>query len=204
MTQRLIRSQREAGRLVSTGGIVWMIILMVQVGVLGCSPSAIPKKYVKQAEPGVTLFRLMSQPEAYRGKVVILGGAVVSQRDEGGRTWLLLRNRPLDSDYVPHIPASVNDPEAGAYWLVVPQEGSLKDYRNWSRLTVVGRLSDERPTNPEPGSGQEPVLIGLYMRVWGSGCGGYGTRDDVWADNKDAGYIPSNPKPLSRNSSGIP
>jgi hypothetical protein len=189
---------------VSNAGIVWLAILTAEIDLLGCSSSAIPKKYVKQAEPGVTLSRLMSQPEAYRGAVVILGGALMSQRDEGGRTWLLLRNRPLDSDFVPHIPASMNDPEGGTYWVLVPQDSRMKDLRDASRLTVVGRVVDERPANPEPGSGKEPVLMGLYMRVWGSGWGGYGTREDVWADNKDAGYIPSSPKPLSRNSSGIP
>lgn len=202
MAHRLLRAQQQASWLVSRGWVVWMAILMVEMDFSACS--TIPSKYVKQAEPGVTLTLLTSRPEAYHGKVVVLGGAVVSQSDEDGRTWLLMRNRPLDADYVPHMPASVNDSEAGAYWVVVPQEGPLKNYQNWSRLTVVGRVSDERPTKPEPGSGKEPVLVGLYMRVWGGGWGGYGAREDVWADNKAAGYLPNAPKPLSRNLMGVP
>ncbi len=199
---RLLPTQEDSRRMAPKVWVVWMAILMAETEFVACSN--IPSEYVKQAEPGVTLTHLTSRPEAYRGKVVILGGTVVSQREEGERIWLLLRNRPLDADYVPHIPVSVTDSEAGAYWVVVHQEGPLKDFRNWSRLTVVGRVSGERPATPEPGSGQEPVLIGLYMRVWQGGWGGYGTREDVWADKKDAGYIPNAPKPLSRNSSGIP
>jgi len=202
MANRLPRTQQAASRLVSRDWVVWMAILMVEMDFSACT--TIPSKYVKQAEPGVTLTHLTSRPEAYRGKVVVLGGAVVSQSDEAGRTWLLVRNRPLDADYVPHMPASVNDSEGGVYWVLVPQEGPLKNYRNWSRLTVVGRVSDERPPKAESGSGKDSVLVGLYMRVWGSGWGGYGAREDVWADNKDAGYLPNAPKPLSRNSMGIP
>ncbi|MGH7165686.1 MAG: Slp family lipoprotein [Nitrospiraceae bacterium] len=202
MASLLLRTQQEASRWLSKGLVVWTAILMAEMDFVACS--TIPSKYVKQAEPGVTLTLLTSRPDAYRGKVVVLGGAVVFQRDEDGRVWLLVRNRPLDADYVPHIPASVNDPDGGAYWVVVPQEGPLKNSRNWSRLTVVGRVSDERPAKPEPGSGKEPVLVALYMRVWGSGWGGYGSREDVWADTQDAGYLPSAPKPLSRNSGGGP
>ena len=80
MGTRLLRTQQEAGRLAPKAWVVGMAILMAEMDFVACS--TIPSKYLKQAEPGVTLTLLTSRPDAYRGKVVVLGGAVVSQSDE--------------------------------------------------------------------------------------------------------------------------
>src|SRR5574341_1429929 len=143
-------------------GIVGLVMLS---GFEACAP--IPGKFTRQAEPGITLTMLVSHPDVYRGKVVILGGTVVTQQEESGRLWLLVENRPLDADYVPHLPTSPKDPEAGEYWIMLTPEGLPKTARNWSRLTVVGRVSDERPLRSEHGTGKEPVLAARYLRGGG-------------------------------------
>ena len=48
----------------------------------------LPAKYVEQAEQGVTLTSLTASPQQYRDKVVILGGVLVKEREEGGQVWL--------------------------------------------------------------------------------------------------------------------
>ncbi|HET8579518.1 MAG TPA: Slp family lipoprotein, partial [Nitrospiraceae bacterium] len=172
MTSRHDRNQHQATRAASQVWLATLVGIVVASGFDACA--TIPRKYLKQAEPGVTLTMLASHPDAYRGKVVILGGTVVTQKEESGRIWLLVENRPLDTDYVPQLPTSPNDPEAGEYWIMVTPEGLPKTSRNWARLTVVGRVSDERPAQHAPGTGREPVLAALYLRGWGSGMGGYG------------------------------
>ena len=67
----------------------------------------------------MTLTSLTSDPDRYRGKVVILGGVIVEEKEEGGQVWLRLRNRPLDKDYVPHRPPSLDSPETGYYWVLI-------------------------------------------------------------------------------------
>ena len=169
-------------------GIVGFVVLS---GSGACA--TIPGKFVRQAEPGVTLTMLASHPDAYRGKVVILGGTVVTRKEESGRIWLLVANRPLDADYVPHLPTSPDDPEAGEYWIMLAPEGLPKTYRNWARVTVVGRVSDEEPAPQAPGTGREPVLAALYLHGWGSGMGGYGLHEESWQDTHAARVIPSTP-----------
>ena len=165
--------------------------LIVVCGFGACA--TIPSKFVRQAEPSVTLTALTSNPDAYRGKVVILGGVVVAQKQEAGRIWLLVKNRPLDADYVPHIPASLDQPEASGYWVMISPEGLPKTFKNWSRLTVVGRVSDERPVQHERGTGKEPVLAAMYLRGWGSGWARYGLHEESWEDTHDVNVIPSTP-----------
>lgn len=51
------------------------------------SCSTLPSKYVEQAEPGVTLTALMTSPQQFRDKVVILDGP------EAGHFWVTAANR---------------------------------------------------------------------------------------------------------------
>lgn len=125
---------------------------------ISCS-SPIPKKYIHQSEPGVTLTSLITEPYRYQGKVVILGGVIVEQKDDGNQVFLRLRNRPLDKEYVPHRPSSLDSPEAGHYWLELSKD-DLPEYREWARVTVVGRVEGTR-------SDGEPLLNLLYLRGWG-------------------------------------
>ena len=66
-----------------------------------CSP--IPREYIHQSERGVTLSALVSEPNRYQGKIVILGGVIVEEKEEGDQVFLRLKNRPLDKDYVPIV-----------------------------------------------------------------------------------------------------
>jgi starvation-inducible outer membrane lipoprotein len=180
---------RQSGFLVHTAFLSALLCLVV---LTACVRKPIPEKYIRQAQPGVTLSSLVKNPQAYQGKVVILGGVVVAQRLDGEKIWLLVKNRPLDEDYRPHELLSPRDAEAGQYWIVIRPQDFSYSYRTWARLTVVGRVTDDRPSDAEPGP--EPTLAALHLRGWSlSG------RGDVWEDNQDANYIMSTPRPVTRN-----
>jgi len=88
--------------------LLWAVLMMI---LSACS--TLPAKYVEQAGPGVTLTTLTGSPQQYLNKVVILGGVLVKEQEEGGQVWLHLKNRPLDPKYHPHRPVSLDGPEAG-------------------------------------------------------------------------------------------
>ncbi len=169
----------------------WLVLLVGVCGAcaLGGCARTIPSKYTSQAEPGITLTTLTGRPEAYRGKVVILGGVIVEEQQQGELIWLRMRNRPLDGDYVPHRPASASETEAGYYWVTVTSSGLPKSYHNWARVTVVGRVVGGPGTETRPSVGPEPVLSALYLRGWGLS----GTHDSVWEESQDPNYILSTP-----------
>jgi len=83
---------------------------MMTVGIAGllsaCS-STLPRQYIDQAEPGLTLTRLAADPGRYWEKVVILGGVIVEEKKVGDQVFLRLKNRPLDRDYKPQRPLSL-------------------------------------------------------------------------------------------------
>lgn len=197
MGSRFLRGVRHAGRVGTP--VLSLVAVLLAGGLAGCGGSAIPSKYVKQAEPGITLTKLSKDPAAYRGKVVVLGGVIVDQKHGDNRVWLHVKNRPLDDDYVPHIPVTKEGPEAGYYWVTVLQKDLPKDYQHWSRITVVGRLTGGKVAFDENASDeriQNIILSALYVRGWGKDFGGYLVETD------DSGLVrpPAAPKSLQKNT----
>lgn len=187
----MINQERHQVWTLPLRGVVAFLGLLVAGG---CSTSTIPKEFLQQAQPGVTLASLKANPEAYKGKVVILGGVIVDKKEQDGRIWLKVKNRPLDSDHVPHIPTSIDDPEAGHYWVVVSQQGLPQSHKDWARLTVVGQVTGEKPAGLVPAATGEPTLAALYMRGWSSNWGGYGQRGSIYESNQAVLSTPKNPK----------
>jgi hypothetical protein len=179
-----------------------VLIGMWAMGCVSGYQPAVPSKFLRHAERHVTLTTLKQHPDAYRGKVVILGGVIVDKREEQGRVWLLVKNRPLDEDLIPHVPPSLDGPEAGFYWVALSPSGLSRAYHDWARITVVGRLSDETHPQGTGGGGAETVLVGLYMRGWGKGWGEYGTHEEAWEDTQSANAMLSAPKAILRTGQG--
>lgn len=153
---------------------------------IGCS--AVPRKYLNQVDPGVTLTKITSDPDQYQGKVVVLGGTRLDEVERDGHVWLYLRNRPLDKDYKPHLPRDPDSHEGGAYWVTASRHSEFPPhYQQWARMTVVGRVIGWRN---EPTSGtREPVLGLMYVRGWG----GSSHHDGVWENRIDRNYLLSTP-----------
>ena len=82
---------------------------------------------------------------------------------------------------MPHRPISPDGPEGGSFWLIVGKDQLPPAYRQWARMTVVGRvLRGHRHT--------EPVLSLIYVR----GRGMNAKHDGIW-EHMDPCYVPSVP-----------
>ena len=156
-------------------------LMLLSIIVTACS--AVPAKYTTQAEPGVTLSDVTASPQQYRDKIVILGGVLVQEQEKNGEIWLHFKNRPLDPQYHPHRPNSLDGPEAGHFWVTAANRQQLPSrYRQWARMTVVGRVIGI--------INQEPVLVLMYVRGWNVS----GKNDDAWEATTDPAYVPVIPE----------
>jgi starvation-inducible outer membrane lipoprotein len=160
-------------------------LVMIALATFLAACSTLPDKYVEQAEPGVTLTALTASPDQYRDKVVVLGGVLVKEHEAGGQLWLHLKNRPLDPQYQPHRPVSLEGPEAGHFWVTAANRAKLPSrYRQWARMTVVGRVIGTTK--------KEPILLLLYVRGWDYS----GKNEDAWETSIDPAYVPAIPEGL--------
>ena len=176
---------------------------LLAVLLVGCvSTTKIPKEYSTKAEPNVTLTKLAAQQDAYLGKIVILGGVILdSKKDTQGRTWMLVRNRPLDSDYIPHLPVSTGDLEAGSFWMILDPTELPMHFKAWARVTVVGTVTNENPTilGGESVKRQPPVLDALYLHGWDT-FGAYAPKARLSQhDARGTPVQPSIPADLRKN-----
>lgn len=169
-----------------TAGLAGLVLMT------GCG--TLPSRYVQQAETGVTLTALAAVPDRFEGKTVILGGVVVDQQGQGSRLWLHLKNRPLDKEYRPHRPNNNEGPEAGYYWVIVPDASRLPPkWNQWARVTVVGRVADQKEARPTAVPASEPVLSLVFMRGWSLATA---RGKGAWEESVDANYLLSVPEGL--------
>jgi starvation-inducible outer membrane lipoprotein len=136
-------------------------VLVVALIFVTVSCSSVPRRYLWNAEKGVTLMDLQRTPERYQGKTVILGGVIVHEETKDGRLWLRLKNRPLDENQRPHLATDPDAVEGDYYWVALDAEKIPAHYHEWAQVTVVGRVV---PT--EPGVKSDPVLAAVYLRGW--------------------------------------
>jgi starvation-inducible outer membrane lipoprotein len=137
----------------------WVFVIALVFGTVSCS--SIPRRYLWNAEKGVSLTELQQHPERYLGKTVILGGVIVHEEKKDGRLWLRVHNRPLDENQRPHLAADPDGPEGGYYWVALEAEKIPQHYHDWGRVTVVGQVVATRP-----GVKSDPVLAAVYLRGW--------------------------------------
>jgi outer membrane lipoprotein len=58
--------------------------------------SAIPKESLKQADPEITFQMLIKDPDRYKGRVVLVGGQIVSTTVRESESWVEILQQPLD------------------------------------------------------------------------------------------------------------
>lgn len=149
--------------------------------VAGCGP--VPSQYLREAVPHVTLSALIAAPQAYKGRLVVMGAVIVKEETRDGELWLHVKNRPLDEDYRPQLPPSPDDPEGGWYWVVVGNYQTFPiSHHHWADMTVVGRVTGVVRE-------KAPVLRMVYVRGWGITS----SHDGVWEHLADANYTSTRP-----------
>jgi len=191
-----MNSERMMGAHIRVSGLGFCVLALAG-GMVACG-GVIPDQYLKQAEPGITLTTLSKKRADFQGKVVILGGVIVDQKAGDNRVWLRVKNRPLDDDYVPHIPVTKEGPEAGLYWVMVWKRDLPKDYEQWARVTVVGRVLSGQDAGEKEAVGEGIALSALYLKGWGKSFGGYLSE----SDDRGTSRPPAPPRSLQKNSGG--
>jgi len=176
---------------ISPSRLAQNILLPVLCVAVGCT--AVPQKYLHQADQTVRYSQLAVTPELYQNRLVVLGAVLVKEELRAGDLWLHVKNRPLNKKYHPQLPPSPNDPEGGWYWIVVSPHDTLpSSYRHWAEMTIVGRVIGVGPEG-------QPLLKLLYARGWGMTP----EHDGVWEHLVDQNYEVMTPPQLIRDSAPV-
>jgi starvation-inducible outer membrane lipoprotein len=132
--------------------------------VAGCA-AGIPPQLSAQVSWNLGFADIRQYPEAYRGRVVALGGIVtqIEAVDEGYR--VIVSELPFEpsSRYRP----AVDQLPRGRFIVLIPRQSFLSDLRPGAEVTVVGEVLGAGTSSDAGIDERVPVLEERYMKVWG-------------------------------------
>ena len=102
--------------------------------------SAIPKESLRQVHPEITFQGLIKDPERYKGKVILVGGQIVSTTVRESESWVEILQQPLDWKQRPQN----TDVSYGRF--LVRFQGFLDPaiYATGKQITVLGEVLGEK------------------------------------------------------------
>ncbi len=155
--------------------LLWALILIV---ISGCA-YPISKQWRQQAQTELTFSRVVENPEAYVGKIVIWGGLIleVSNPSDGGEIRIL--QGPLDADEYPH--------EEITYGRFIAKASTFVDpviYSKGRKITLAGEIIGKEEVTSGvmlltyPVVSMKGVFLWSRKRVWWQPPSYYGWKWD--------------------------
>ena len=105
----------------------------------GCaSPPVFPEDVLKKVDRTVTFAAVQSNPNAYKGSTIELGGVIVESRPDGDEIRILVRELPIRTEPV-YGPVDTGKLR-GMYVVAYRGEMTGQDVQNGNMLVVVGTV----------------------------------------------------------------
>ena len=133
------------------------------------------KEVRKQADRNITFSMLAANTEPYKGKIVILGGEVITTSPLENSTELEVLNKPLGVDWRPKVEGA-----HGRFILFVNRFLDPAVWKQGREVTVLAKVIGEREGKIGMKPYRYPLLEALEWRLWSSSPTGYYYYDPFW------------------------
>jgi outer membrane lipoprotein len=133
-----------------------ILALSLLLFLTGCT-HIISEKSLERADPTVTFGKLRENPDDYRGKFVILGGAIVGVTHTREGRQLEVVQYPLDST---EMPDTTSDSE-GRFLVILPHERGYVAFNPGMLVTMAGEVVGKVV---KPLAGAEYVYPAIVVR----------------------------------------
>jgi len=142
--------------------LVCMLLGPVWLG--GCATSpVVPETLQNQVDPGLTFSQILQGPEAYQGKVIVLGGEVLSAKRFAEGTRLEVLQLPLDDSQRPVVTRT----ESQGRFLAT--EKAFLDPAMFppnTRITIVGEVTGMIAAKLDEMDYEYPAVVIKHLHVW--------------------------------------
>jgi len=139
------------------------LTLLAALLVWGCA-TPISEQALKQAEPGILFGELIGDPEKFKGRVVLLGGQIVSTTVKEGGTWVEVVQKSLDGR---HEPKDTDD-SLGRFLIDYNDFRDPAIYAQGRKITVVAEVQGKRTLPLKEIQYTYPVLTPRETHLWQS------------------------------------
>jgi outer membrane lipoprotein len=113
-----------------------LLCTIVAVFLLAGCAHVISKGVLQEVDSSISFMQLLKDPEAYRGKTVLLGGDIIGTQNLSNKTLVVVLQRPLGSRGEP----GAGDVSEGRF--IITTAGFLDPaiYSSGRKITVAGRV----------------------------------------------------------------
>ncbi|OGP54374.1 MAG: hypothetical protein A2Y65_09255 [Deltaproteobacteria bacterium RBG_13_52_11] len=120
----------------------FFLAMVAMLLLVGCA-HVISKEVLKEVDTNVTFVQVSKAPDAYKGKTVLFGGAIIEAKNLPDKTLLVVLQRPLNRQGQP----AAGDISEGRF--IIQTQGFLDPaiYSPGRKITVAGKVvgKDMRP-----------------------------------------------------------
>ena len=140
-----------------------------------CAP-AISKQFREQVTPPVSFSELLSDPNTYEGRKVILGGYILEVKNESDASLLTILQAPLDFQNRPHS----RDKSRGRFLVRTDKFMDPEIYKKDRKLTVGGRVAGDSEQPLGDHMYRYPVIEVEELYLWAEETRQYQVPDPYW------------------------
>lgn len=144
-----------------TLGLQLAAVCLVLLTLAACAP-AISKNLQQQADSSLSFPVLAADPEAHRGRIVILGGVIAQTTPKPGQTELEIVQKPLDYFNEPKI----GDDSQGRFLVIADRFLDPLIYRKDRRITVAGEVTGSEIRKLGDLDYRYPVISSRELKLW--------------------------------------
>jgi len=140
-----------------------MVLVLGWVGGCASSSMVIPETLQSQIDPAITFSQLLQRPESFQGKIIVLGGEVLSAKRLAEGTRLEVLQLPLDDS---QRPVATRTDSQGRF---LAKEKAFLDpamFPSNTRVTIVGEVTETIAAKLDEMDYQYPTVVIKYLHVW--------------------------------------
>ena len=138
----------------------WIAMLGL-LGIAGCG-AVISQKVLKNVDQNLSFDDLVKDPEAYRGKTVLLGGDIIETENYTSKTLIIVLQRSLNSEKKP----SGKDKSGGRFIVSVPEFLDPAIYGKGRKITVAGTVVGKEVRTLDKIKYAYPVIERRELYLW--------------------------------------
>lgn len=138
-----------------------LIVFATALTTAGCSPT-FSRQSLEQVDRGITFREIQSNPDAYLGKSVMLGGVIIETRNTQEGSFIEVLQRPITRQGRP----VETDETEGRFIISSPQFLDSAVYYPGKRISVIGTVAGQKI---QPLGGIQyhyPVVTAKELRLW--------------------------------------
>ncbi len=140
--------------------LVWTALLNL-LWFAACA-TAISPEITKEVDQGILFESLLTEPAAFHGKTVLLGGNIIKTENLPEKTLIIMLQRSLDSKMKP----SGENRSKGRFIISVPGFLDPAIYRQGREITVVGRVAGKEVRTLDEIEYAYPIIGKRELYLW--------------------------------------